>query len=101
MKNRKELRIKIIGLVLCLLLIIATILLLAPICQQPWLLFFVGPPSVYALYRSCFVSFEERKQAQERKAAIKPSAANGRIIGFFPFLSVGGPHISFFALKKL
>ena len=89
MKNRKELRIKIIGLVLCLLLIIATILLLALICQHPWLLFFVGPPSVYALYRSCFVSFEERKQAQERKAAIKAERRQWQNHRFFPISKRG------------
>ena len=55
MKNEKELRIKIMGLVLCLLLIIAAILLLALICQHLWLLFFVGPLSLYGLYR-CFLS---------------------------------------------
>lgn len=84
MKNRKELRIKIIGLVLCLLLIIATILLLALICQHPWLLFFVGPPSIYALYRSCFGSSEERKQARERKVAIKAERRQWQDHRFFP-----------------
>lgn len=89
MKNRKELRIKIIGLVLCLLLIIATILLLALICQHPWLLFFVGPPSVYALYRSCFGSSEERKQVRERKAAIKAERRQWQNHRFFPISKRG------------
>lgn len=100
MKNEKELRIKIIGLVLCLLLIIAAILLLALICQHLWLLFFVGPLSLYGLYRCFFGSTEERKQTRERKTAIKPSAANGRGIGFSLFLNADGLPTSFFVLKK-
>ncbi len=83
MKNRKKLQIKIIVLVLCLLLIIAVILLLVLICQHLWLLFFVGPLSFYALYRFCFGSSEKRKQARERKAAIKAERRQWREHSFF------------------
>ena len=84
MKNRKKLRIKIIGLVLCLLLIIAAILLLALICEHLWLLFFVGPLSFCALYCFYFGSSQERKQARERNAAIKAERRKWQDHRFFP-----------------
>ena len=89
MKNEKELRLKIIGLVLCLLLIIAAILLLALICQHLWLLFFVGPLSLYGLYRCFFGSTEERKQTRERKTAIKAERRKWQGHRFFPISKRG------------
>ena len=89
MKNEKELRIKIMGLVLCLLLIIAAILLLALICQHLWLLFFVGPLSLYGLYRCFFGSTEERKQTRERKTAIKAERRKWQGHRFFPISKRG------------
>lgn len=89
MKNRKELRIKIIVLVLCLLLIIATILLLALICQHQWLLFIVGPLSFYALYRFYFGSSQERNQVRERNATIKAERRQWQNHRFFPISKRG------------
>mgnify|MGYP000000919288 CR=1 FL=1 len=89
MKNRKELRIKIIGLGLCLLLTTVAILLLVLIERHLWLLFFVGPLSFYTLYRIFFGSSEERRQAREKKADIKAERRQWQGHRFFPISKRG------------
>lgn len=82
--RRKERRIKIIGLALCLLLVIATIWLLGLILRYPELLLILGPLLVFVLYRACFGSPEERQQERERRAARKAERCHWQKHRFFP-----------------
>ena len=71
MKNRKERRIKIIVLVLCLLLIATTICLLTFIMRYNWLVVPLGLVICLACFRILTSSSEQRRQTKEKNAAIK------------------------------
>lgn len=82
--KKKARRIKLIGLALCLLLMIATICLLVLIFRYPWLLIPIGPIAVCVLYRAYFGSPAERKQERGRKAALKANRRRWQKHRFFP-----------------
>lgn len=81
--NKNALLLKVIGFTICLLLSIAIIYLLLLMCWHPWLLFFISPLLLYALYRIFFSSSEEQKQKRTRKTSRKAERRQWQDHSFF------------------